>query len=501
MKKIIILVVLIQLSYNGFSQTCGCSSNLKWLTETFEKNDAGFQYVIDIKGENSYATHNTFYTEKASKISDLNECHKLLNDWTEFFRKGHLNVQLIAQSQNAIEQTGPSDKEIIKKYKNSEQFKIERQEFDNYLDKLGNNPGFEGLWASGPYKIGVIKDNLNPNREYVGFIVDSENPYWLKNQVKLEIFKAKDGKLSIRYYMGDHSPVNFERFEFYGKNYVLAGSGNDLYANPSNISLRRILPKIITNEKIERYLNSIYSNKPFIEKVSDNTVLLRIPSFNYSNKKYIDGLLNSNDNLIKNTENLILDLRYNGGGSDYSYEEIKPYLYTNPIRGIGVAYLSTELNNKRMVDFMNDPDWSDDEKKWAKESLNRLNKHIGEFVNLDESIVSIDTLKNVYPNPKKVAILINGNCGSTTEQFLLEAKQSQKVKLVGTTTAGVLDISNMYYVSSPSKEFELWYGLSKSYRIPEMTIDEKGIQPDYYFDKTIKPYEWIDKTIEILNYN
>jgi C-terminal processing protease CtpA/Prc len=150
---------------------------------------------------------------------------------------------------------------------------------------------------------------------------------------------------------------------------------------------------------------------------------------------------------------------------------------------------------------MNEPYWSDDEKKWAKESLYKLNKHIGEFVNLDERIVSIDTLKNIYPNPKNVAILVNGNCGSTTEQFLLEAKQSKKVKIFGTTTAGVLDISNMYYVISPSKEFKLWYGLSKSYRIPEMTIDATGIQPDYYFDKTTKPYEWIDKTIEILNYN
>jgi C-terminal processing protease CtpA/Prc len=244
----------------------------------------------------------------------------------------------------------------------------------------------------------------------------------------------------------------------------------------------------------------MYANKPVIEKVSDNTVLLKVPSFNYPNKKYIDSLLNIHDDLIKSTENLIIDVRYNGGGADASYKEIMPYLFTNPIRGIGGVYLSTELNNKRMVDFMNNPDWSHDDKKWAEESLNKLNKHIGEFVDLDESIVSIDTLKNVYPNPKNVAILINRFCGSTTEQFLLEAKQSKKVKLVGTTTAGVLDISNMYSVISPSKEFKLWYSLSKSYRIPEMTIDGKGIQPDYYFDKTIKPYEWIDKTIEILNY-
>ena len=53
MKRTIILLVLMQLSYYGCSQTCDCAANLKWLTETFEKNDAGFQYVIDTKGENS----------------------------------------------------------------------------------------------------------------------------------------------------------------------------------------------------------------------------------------------------------------------------------------------------------------------------------------------------------------------------------------------------------------------------------------------------------------
>ena len=492
MTQILILALALLASTQVFSQTCDCSSNLKWLTETFEKNDAGFQYVIDIKGEDSYANHNKLYTEKASQISSLNDCHRLLKDWTAFFREGHLNVQLLPQSQNTTGQTGPSNEEIIEKYKDSEQFKIEKQAFDNYVDKLGNSSGFEGVWFSEPYTIGIVKDDKNPNREYVGFIVNSTSPYWQENQVKLEIFKSNEGKYSMKYYMRDHSIQDFEIVEFWGKNYINAGSGF--------IILKRVLPQIQTEENIERYFNSMYSNKPFIEKVSDNTVLLKVPSFNRSNKKYIDSLLNSNDNLIKNTENLIIDVRYNGGGADASYEEITPYLYTNPIRRTGLAYLSTELNNKRMVDFMNDPNWSDEEKKWAKESLDKLNKHIGEFVDLDESIVSIDTLKDVYPNPKNVAILINRYCGSTTEQFLLEAKQSKKVKLVGTTTAGVLDISNLYNVTSPSKEFKLWYGLSKSYRIPEMTIDGKGILPDFYFDKTIKPYEWIDKTIEILNY-
>jgi len=85
------------------------------------------------------------------------------------------------------------------------------------------------------------------------------------------------------------------------------------------------------------------------------------------------------------------------------------------------------------------------------------------------------TLDTVYEYPKNIGIIINENNGSTTEQFLLAAKQSKKVKLFGTTTMGVLDISNMHFVQSPCEEFKLGYCLSKSMRIPHMTIDNKGI--------------------------
>ncbi len=106
---------------------------------------------------------------------------------------------------------------------------------------------------------------------------------------------------------------------------------------------------------------------------------------------------------------------------------------------------------------------------------------------------------NVYDHPKNVGILINEKNGSTTEQFLLAAKQSKKVKLFGVTTAGILDISNMYFVNSPDNEFKLGYSLSKSMRIPEMTIDNKGIQPDYYIDKSIPKYKWIEFVSNVLN--
>ena len=468
--------MMILVSSINYAQNCDCSSNLKWLIDTFEKNDAGFQYVIEQKGSNAYELHNKIIEEKLSKISTLKDCHQLLIEWTEFFRKGHLGVNLLVTD--------------TKKSFGTETFNINQTHFKKHIESLKNKTGFEGIWVSSPYTIGIVKDDKNEDRDYVGFIISSGNPNWKVNQVKLEIRKDKDDKYSMRYYMGDHSLRTIENVKIEGKIYMIADF----------ISLKKIKPEIKFSETDKKlFYKSVYADKSFIEKIRDNVILLRIPSFMSGNKKEIDSLLSKNDSLIKNTKNLIIDLRNNGGGSDASYSKIIPYLYTNPYRIIGNERLSTELNNVNLIKYFTRPDLPKDDIKWAKESIEKLNNNIGEFVSIGAKI-NINMRDEVFPYPKNVAILINENCGSTTEQFLLAAKQSKKVKLFGNTTTGALDISNLNSVKSPCNEFELVYGTSKSLRIPEMIIDDKGIQPDYYFDKTIKPYEWIDKTIEILNY-
>lgn len=135
---------------------------------------------------------------------------------------------------------------------------------------------------------------------------------------------------------------------------------------------------------------------------------------------------------------------------------------------------------------------------WAKESYKKLENHLGEFVNLEEDMVTVETFDRVHPLPRNVGVLIDNGNGSTAEQFLLAAKQSQKVKLFGVTTRGILDISNMYQTQSPSKRFTLYYSLSKSFRIPEMAIDSKGIQPDFYIDANVPVVKWIEHTQKIL---
>ena len=475
MKKIRFIILIILISSMSYAQNCDCASNLQWLIETFEKNDAGFQYVIDQKGRNAYILHNQIIKEKLSDVKTLKECQELLTKWTSFFRKGHIGVRLLSPDKNKI---------------NNKIFDIKENNFTEYIENLENKTGIEGVWVTSSYTIGVIKDNKNANRDYVGFIISSKNNNWKKNQIKFELKKKNKGIYRMNYYMGDHSLHKIDKIELKEGKYLVSGF----------ITFIKIKPEItITDANKELYYKALISEYPFVEKIADNTVLIRIPTFMYEYKKIIDNVIGKNDSLIKNTQNLIIDLRNNGGGADACYSKLIPYLYTNPIRTIGVERLSTKLNNKRIKDGVNNPKSSKKQKEWGVKALQKLEKNLGQFVNIGAEI-NINVRDSIFPYPKNVGILINQNCGSTTEQFLLVAKQSKKVKLFGTTTTGALDISNLNIVKSPCNEFELIYGTSKSLRIPEMTIDDKGIQPDFYFDKTIKPYKWIKKVEEMLNY-
>ncbi len=480
-KKIALFILLLPLA--NFGQDCDCTSNFNWVKTTFEENDAGFAYAVENKGKSAYESHNELFLKRAKEHTDPLECNGMLYEWLTFFRSGHIAIRGLENqtSSNSGDKVAPSDDMIRAQYKDSERLTVDLEEFKQYL-ATKKEKDYEGIWVSEPYTIGIKKDGDS----YKGFIIAADGVYWTPGQIKLKI--KDDG--SATFYMRDHSAQNFDRAEFIGKNYLQLGF----------VTLKRVDSKTKDTPEVERYFKAISAENPYFEKIDAQTTLLRIPRFWGSERKKIDSVINANRDQILATPNLIIDLRNNGGGSDSSFQQLLPILYTNPIRTVGVELLSTPLNNQRMLDFINKEEYGFDEdgKKWAQESYDKLSKQLGKFVDLDSTMVSIDTYDTIHPLPKNIGIIINENNGSTTEQFLLAAKQSKKVKLFGTTTTGVLDISNMYFVKSPCEEFELGYSLSKSMRIPEMTIDDKGIQPDYYIAKDIPKYQWIDFVTNIL---
>ena len=99
----------------------------------------------------------------------------------------------------------------------------------------------------------------------------------------------------------------------------------------------------------------------------------------------------------------------------------------------------------------------------------------------DSGATSYSRVELLEPRrPLRVAILIDGGCGSSCEEFALEARQSFSVKLIGQRTFGSLDYSNVCPHDLPSGRRRLLYATTRSTRIPSLMVDAAGVPPDIY---------------------
>jgi hypothetical protein len=108
------------------------------------------------------------------------------------------------------------------------------------------------------------------------------------------------------------------------------------------------------------------------------------------------------------------------------------------------------------------------------------------------------TLPEVFPLPSRVAILMDSECASTTEQFLLLARQSKKVTLFGQHSAGVLDYANVRLFTLPSGNCFLAIPTTRSRRLPKEPIDNIGIAPDVHIRNLSSPQTSGDPAVEFV---
>ena len=191
-KKGLLFILTIFLTHLTYAQNCSCSDNFVWLKETIEKNDAGFQYVINKKGEQEYQKHCDTFAEKVQNITDKEDCAETLLNWLRFFRAGHLWIGLNADANSTKENTTDSVK-IKNQFENWETYSYDEKEFSSYISKI-KEPGLEGIWTTPPYTIGIKK----VKSEYLGFIIEADGIYWRQSQVKFKI-KEENGKLAGEY--------------------------------------------------------------------------------------------------------------------------------------------------------------------------------------------------------------------------------------------------------------------------------------------------------------
>ena len=225
---------------------------------------------------------------------------------------------------------------------------------------------------------------------------------------------------------------------------------------------------------------------PSIIFPNSQTAILTIKTGNIEYKIDLDTLIKAHQTRLDSIEHLIIDLRGNSGGGDDTYNNVIPFIYTNPIVTNG-TYLWTSENNISLFErYVNNPDIPKETRQKLKTLVKKGIENPNTFVLLGESETDTIRIDAVKEFPKKVSILIDGKCTSATEEFILKAKQSSKTTIYGfESTGGALDYSNLNPVITPSGYWYATVPTTRSSRLPENPIDPDGIEPDVLVDKDV----------------
>ncbi len=466
MKKLSIFILLMTFSLITYAQNdYDCSGVLKKLISKVEKEYPGFHTKTKDK-----ATYESFKNNLigSSTSAGNDSCLKFLRAYVHYFKDGHLTINEANVTKSSVGN------------KSAKSINVDVDNFNKYVEN--SKDSLEGIWTTDNYKIGLIKNRNN----YEAFIISSKNELWKPKEIKFTM----DGNGKGIYYRGDHSQIN-DTYTII-KNFII-------YFKESNASFIRELPKPkMTSENIAAEINLLEGF--YFKELSNQTLLLKITSFNPSYTKRIEKLIEDHKKLLNNHKNLIIDVRGNGGGSDHSIRPILPYLYSNPVRFLGGEYLVTQTlidGLKIYADNVADKIKDSSDIAYVRSTLKRMEGKMGQFIPYSEgNFYGFSKQDSVYQYPKAVAILINGQCGSTTERFLLDVRQSKKVKLFGTPSYGAIDYVSTRRFDFGYKDYNLYIPTVRAMRLIDYPLDNIGIQPDIYMDKYIG--DWVQYAKEYL---
>ena len=454
MNKIVSLSIFTALILIGnISGICQPVNGVKVLDSVksyFERNYVGYADKVTPATRPAYQAYTRQTYALAKRARSHADCYFLIDHWLDYFKDHHVSIRI--PPPDTVETIRSVDQSLL-----------------------------EGIYytADSVYKIGVLKSKKGL-RSYVGVILESRAPTWKPGQVKFELFDAGVNQLKGIWYLRNHSAYISTIQGDLEKG--LASEG--WFKNGVRAQQEPVKPLF----EEEQHLNT------FFKKLNDSTGYMRIRTFDLFEAKRIDSVVRANLASIQTMPTLIIDLRSNGGGGDRSMSFLQPIIYTNPVKNIGVDLLLTPDNITA---------WEKAIEKYRaeipKKDLDRLMQllNIGRGISrtsVDFSPDNTDTLPEVWAMPAKVAIVINRGCASTTEEFLLVAKQSSKVVLAGEPSRGVLDYSNVVERDFYGPDFELYYSTTRSRRIDlGLGIDNVGIQPAIPLD--LSTNTWLNELL------
>jgi len=462
-----------QAATNGDTRAERNLKDFDFLVDSIHRNYAGWDDKVTSETEAQLAELTAAIRSQVPQASD-GELSRLLNQWIAFFGDKHLGVRETFSTTKPGAAAKPA------------RLGVTEVELRRQLDGKRGRAPIEGIWQiDSSYRLAVLRDKRDPDR-FHATILEAKNPNWLPGEIKADIIEQKDGGFRVTYYDGNKGAN-----ELPGQ--LLAG-GTAFRIAPFG-TWTKAWPEIADQNRIRR---ETASRDLFLEPLSEQTLWLRLPDFRDERADPVKALLEENRAALARAPNLIIDLRDNGGGSDYVYEPIIDLIYTRPIVSIDAEFRATGENiaiRERELEAARR------EFPGAIPSLTQqieaMRKGVGGYVRTSDRPFEIITRNAIQENPRHVAVLIDG-AGSSGEEFLLTARQSVKVTLYGqSNSAGVLDYANVVLAPSPSGRFNIAWPTSRSLRLPGYPVDRGGIAPDVRIPADVAdPISWVQAQLE-----
>lgn len=483
MKKYLIpiLLTISQLSYS--QQECRCATNFELIFQKVRDNYAGWGDKVTTKTQASFDKITADTRDKVVDIKNEKECYKAINDWISFFKDGHVFIGTVAPYSEDV-----SAAEIEKRAAKLQQLPYSNEAA--FMQYLNTNPtklkSVEGIWESDDkgYRLGIVRDKNNENK-FSAFLLSDRDSRWKAGKTKFEMTQVAPNRYTTTYYYADFSGEK-----------CLTREVKDFLVLENIYKFQKVYPKPAETASTVEIQQKIADYR--VEKLDDETALIVLPPFTMSNAyELVADLVSKNLEILGTTPNLIIDIRNNPGGDDFSYVPLFPFIYTNPIVRQSGFFRASEENiisiAHELEVIQSIPIYQERLVPKLQPVLRDMQSNIGRFIKGPDKEFTYGVVMNT---PKKVAILANRNTASTAENMIFEAKQSKKVTFFGENTKGLADYTDVRDWALPCYGWRIAFALAKSPRLPNNPIDNVGIKPDVKIpDETA---DWVEFTRQYL---
>lgn len=437
-------------------QKCDCIKNIKVLQQTIEENQASFQHqVIEMSRHNEYLMFKNEIINKAGKISNQRDCIGLVALYLSFIKDEHC---FIAYDSGY---TPKSTKIIPPKQKG----------------KHLQHP-ITGIWyfQDGSFSISVFP-STSTFGEWVAVIHEDQTGSWRKGQLKIEFYSDTNNALSCIYWQKNLVPRQHK--VKYTDSTLLIGRRLQFYREKQNV-----------------YSDQIIKSDFYFESLSAQTNYLRIQSFDLTHKRTIDSLLTTHRTDLASKNNLIIDVRNNGGGGFETFQGLLPYVLDQNV--FAYPYYSSVWVSKANLEYYDSTKYEYAESKLDSTNetmyIDFLKQHEGGFSPTEPLY---DTIQLEVGLPLRIALVFNRYTASTAEGFVLQARSSGKVHTFGENSAGAVSYGDWRPIALP--ELNIWVAMTTKKMVFTTNEDLEGIGIKPGQDlSTINENDWVTKIMELL---